>query len=290
MSAGATRRVAKHGAGQKSKTGPLARTSASGSWMVVLGVMVGLSSLAIVWFTLSSFGYNSRNELVSRGIYTFLPYVLPLIAVAAHTFTVPELMVDRAIVAIRIRADSRRFLFHHVGRSFTRGFGTLAIASALIVIGCLVIGYSANVQFSPGADGTGRTPSSEAEHADFVENSGLLAPIVAVSVPLGYAAVVVWTGIWGGLCGVLGASLALIIPRPRLALLVPLAWYFALETALAHLYTPIGFVSIINTMYPMLVGPGYLGARALAGLLYMLPAVVALAWAWRRFDDLPGTQ
>lgn len=260
-------------------------------WTLIGAVVVAAICLAHLQSILHDSVYASRVEIVARGMGEVFPYFLVVGAPILFASGVANLTRDRGWVSIAPRAAIRGFLARVVGAAFLRGWVGAGLATVLIIAGAYAISFEPSIQYV-SLDGPSFAPDLSVAHERYMisdrRGAGILTPLGDVSLVLFYAVLTAWTGLWGGAISVFAVVCVCVSPWPRIALVSPLIWIYALQTMVGFVSFGIGAVSPSLAMFPLSSSPQLVITPILASVLYLAPAVLLGAWGWKNLEKLPG--
>lgn len=260
-------------------------------WTLIGAVAVAAICLAHLQSILHDSVYASRVEIVARAMGEVFPYFLVVGAPILFASGVANLTRDRGWVSIVPRTAIRGFLARVVGAAFLRGWVGAGLATVLVVAGAYAISFEPSIQYV-SLDGPSFAPDLSVAHEKFMisdrSGAGILTPVGGVSLVLFYAVLTVWTGLWGGAISVFAVVCVCVSPWPRIALVFPLIWIYALQTMVGFVALKMGAISPVVAIFPMMSSPQPVILPILASILYLGPAVLLGVWGWMNLEKLPG--
>ncbi|PMC76945.1 hypothetical protein [Brachybacterium sp. UMB0905] len=258
---------------------------------VLVGVVFGVASVVYLQAVVGDYTFWSRSGVVGRGMSGLFPYLLLIGTPIVASSRLATMSIDRGWIATSSRTPLPRFVMRAVVGTFASGFATILIASTITIVGGILISFEPQV-FYTAIDRPEQLTDLSASYDRFIMSEytgvGILSPVAGSSLTLFYLVLAVWTGVWGGLHGAYAAVFSLVLPWPRIAVLIPFAWGYALNVVLADVSFGIGAVDYTLAVFPMMssIQPWPIATPLIAAAIYLLPAVVCAIWIWRRPDQI----
>lgn len=215
------------------------RDGAIAAAVLVIVVSAGFSDL---WTT----SYWSRQQIFQDFMNSSMRLLFPVAVALLAGWKVSREVAQRFLANTRTRADIRRTVTRRLVEGATKAFVVFAVIAVISGICAFVIAPAVRPE---AIDPAGYNLMSAADVRAADAATAPLSPLLNWGVPVFLAGAAVWSGLHAAVFGALTVMAVLILRRPAIALLAPLAIYLLESATLQFMGLP-GPSFLLSAVYP----------------------------------------
>lgn len=260
---------------------------------IAVGITIGTVASVSVYLSRSILTFGAFADVyyqifVQQAIVELgLPILVGLIAAVP----VAEMASGGAFRSMWCRVDRRSFLRRSLGEAMAKGFTAGFVTIVTIAIAVMIMStWGSGFLFRDGPLLVEGFHSAEGERLAWYRMGGFLQLFSSVSPGFALFAVAAWVGVTGAIYALFAASLALVIPWPRLAFLAPTAWLIGTVLATGSLLYVFGWINPASALYPWLLNLLMIPGRMVGLGIYLIPLAVSLYLVWKRTETIVSMQ